>query len=217
MNANKLVRKGGRQCQNCGFSSPDPTVILLACGQCKNVYYCNKDCQKAHWKTHKRCCMTSHDQKAIVSANLGADFSDYADKWRKQHMVAIATIASLVVTPLLIETHALMLFCDYDTNANRSRYCLIQVNGAEAVSLDFLDLKYGSGIRTGFVDIAKTTYDDGKTNFFRVLSIIYNKDKPEQTTPLCKVSYLGFPKGEVTRLTLDDCIRQINKGDYRIL
>jgi tetratricopeptide (TPR) repeat protein len=29
---------------------------FLRCGQCHSVYYCDRDCQKNHWKTHKRHC-----------------------------------------------------------------------------------------------------------------------------------------------------------------
>ena len=31
--------------------------FLEVCGKCKIVYYCNIECQKAHWKTHKLECV----------------------------------------------------------------------------------------------------------------------------------------------------------------
>lgn len=38
-------------CGNCG--KVDQT---RRCGKCKLVAYCDKDCQAAHWKVHKRIC-----------------------------------------------------------------------------------------------------------------------------------------------------------------
>jgi tetratricopeptide (TPR) repeat protein len=38
---------------------------LLRCGQCHTFYYCNRDCQKNHWKAHKGICkglMRKHDE-----------------------------------------------------------------------------------------------------------------------------------------------------------
>jgi splicing suppressor protein 51 len=37
-------------------------VPLLKCARCKSVSYCNKDCQKTHWKTHKQSCARGGSQ-----------------------------------------------------------------------------------------------------------------------------------------------------------
>ncbi|KAL1792449.1 hypothetical protein ACET3X_008956 [Alternaria dauci] len=39
-------------CAQCG-KSPDS---LKQCIKCHSVTYCNKDCQKAHFKAHKKAC-----------------------------------------------------------------------------------------------------------------------------------------------------------------
>ncbi|CAA9962656.1 hypothetical protein P3342_002375 [Pyrenophora teres f. teres] len=39
-------------CAQCG-KSPDS---LKQCIKCHSVNYCNKDCQKSHFKTHKKAC-----------------------------------------------------------------------------------------------------------------------------------------------------------------
>lgn len=43
-----LLYKCGKCNKCCGSSR---------CGKCKRVFYCNSECQKAHWKQHKKeCC-----------------------------------------------------------------------------------------------------------------------------------------------------------------
>lgn len=41
-----------RSCATCSATN----VPLLQCARCKCVTYCNKHCQKAHWRTHKQSC-----------------------------------------------------------------------------------------------------------------------------------------------------------------
>jgi hypothetical protein len=38
-------------CRNCGKSGQ-----LRQCGNCKQVKYCNRNCQKEDWKEHKKNC-----------------------------------------------------------------------------------------------------------------------------------------------------------------
>ncbi|SMQ53178.1 unnamed protein product [Zymoseptoria tritici ST99CH_3D7] len=49
------ARKAKQKCTFCGSKSRDDNV-LLACGRCKSALYCDKDCQKLHWKKHKSAC-----------------------------------------------------------------------------------------------------------------------------------------------------------------
>ena len=45
-------------CAHCGKYNR----ILLSCSQCKQVTYCHKDCQRAHWKNgHKHICRPKHE------------------------------------------------------------------------------------------------------------------------------------------------------------
>uniref|UniRef100_A0A0G4HD24 MYND-type domain-containing protein n=1 Tax=Chromera velia CCMP2878 TaxID=1169474 RepID=A0A0G4HD24_9ALVE len=49
----KLGAVDVQKCHGCGKSG----VELKRCGQCKNRLYCNPECQRADWKTHKHLCM----------------------------------------------------------------------------------------------------------------------------------------------------------------
>lgn len=40
----------------CSYCSKSSTEKLLVCSQCRNVAYCNKECQKLAWKGHKKVC-----------------------------------------------------------------------------------------------------------------------------------------------------------------
>jgi len=45
-------------CSNCGKAARNSKKALEVCGQCRNAQYCNKECQKMHWKQggHKLVC-----------------------------------------------------------------------------------------------------------------------------------------------------------------
>jgi len=48
-----------RACAACGRTEPPDATEeskLHACGNCRVTLYCNKDCQKSHWKLHKKNC-----------------------------------------------------------------------------------------------------------------------------------------------------------------
>jgi hypothetical protein len=42
---------------------------LNVCAKCKTTQYCNRDCQKADWKAHKKICSTNAS-RAFVNANV---------------------------------------------------------------------------------------------------------------------------------------------------
>ena len=39
-----------RLCSSCGLPA------FLKCVRCRSVYYCNSDCQRSHWRTHRSKC-----------------------------------------------------------------------------------------------------------------------------------------------------------------
>jgi len=54
----RLARAQG--CAHCHARPPDTargTPALLTCASCHAVAYCNRDCQKQHWRLHKPACV----------------------------------------------------------------------------------------------------------------------------------------------------------------
>ena len=56
-----------RHCDQCN-ATEDSSKTLKCCAKCKSAYYCNRDCQKAAWKLHKKTCsmrsQTATDESA---------------------------------------------------------------------------------------------------------------------------------------------------------
>jgi hypothetical protein len=50
-----MIRAMG--CGMCGASEPEGEPFSF-CSRCKFIVYCSKECQKEHWRTHKRTCLT---------------------------------------------------------------------------------------------------------------------------------------------------------------
>lgn len=48
-------------CQACGKES----LKLSTCGNCKNVVYCNRKCQKKDWKSHKLACHSFQEMQEL--------------------------------------------------------------------------------------------------------------------------------------------------------
>lgn len=43
-------------CKSCGKMSARDAGALKKCARCRAVWYCNAECQKSHWKVHKKVC-----------------------------------------------------------------------------------------------------------------------------------------------------------------
>ncbi|CAN0144317.1 unnamed protein product, partial [Ectocarpus fasciculatus] len=50
-NTRMTVAAGSAGCSNCGKDGS-----LRPCSRCRQVRYCSKDCQRQHWREHKRDC-----------------------------------------------------------------------------------------------------------------------------------------------------------------
>jgi hypothetical protein len=52
----RLYDKKLRVCAKCQKGEPDG-IQMSKCSRCKVVYYCNRECQVADWKVHKKKCV----------------------------------------------------------------------------------------------------------------------------------------------------------------
>ena len=58
-----------RTCAKCDAVEKAPGAFKT-CAKCRDVYYCNKTCQKAHTKVHKKtCCKTESKKNHLGSSN----------------------------------------------------------------------------------------------------------------------------------------------------
>lgn len=74
-----------KSCHTCGKVNDDlvgQAKKLMRCGACKNpymaAYFCDRECQKTHWKHHKSICGTVHN---------GAGFAVFSDRMEKTSTV----------------------------------------------------------------------------------------------------------------------------------
>jgi ankyrin repeat protein len=49
-----LPAKKRRRCEQCGTTTTGQK--MMKCSACMTVYYCNRECQTAHWLLHKPVC-----------------------------------------------------------------------------------------------------------------------------------------------------------------
>jgi hypothetical protein len=49
----RLRAEKRRRCEQCDKTTSEK---LQKCSACRKVYYCNRECQVAHWKHHKPVC-----------------------------------------------------------------------------------------------------------------------------------------------------------------
>ena len=69
--------------KTCNFCGKDATKI---CSKCNIVYYCNRDCQRNDWKTHKKDC------KINIEEGCGSQDSD--EKGKPKYIMEIDKILS---------------------------------------------------------------------------------------------------------------------------
>lgn len=57
-----------RRCAGCNAVEKKPSS-LKDCAKCRSVFYCNKKCQKGHWKEHKKTCCKTDSRMSLLATN----------------------------------------------------------------------------------------------------------------------------------------------------
>ncbi|RDB26909.1 hypothetical protein Hypma_005012 [Hypsizygus marmoreus] len=145
------TKKLGHKCGNCNITGKETTLKI--CARCKTIQYCSRDCQKAHWKTHKDICnrnaehaaaVVEADQNGFGSTLLppGISFKELderLEKWIKfHHSTLMATIIHGLALPRDLKrsrTHVIqMKVCPrLDHNGVSGKF--FRVLNAEAVEI----------------------------------------------------------------------------------
>ncbi|KAF4618893.1 hypothetical protein D9613_009803 [Agrocybe pediades] len=106
-----------KQCQQC-FKGDTHDHRLLACSKCKRSYYCNRDCQMAHWPEHKPLCKMTQEFREGLKANPAggpslADADKRIKRWLQlsRPLLGWASLHALTLktTPERIRTHLLCI------------------------------------------------------------------------------------------------------------
>ena len=63
-----------------------------ACGNCKMVWYCSKECQKAHWKIHKNECEESRNMRKSKSKDIQL-FQKKSVEWQYSNIPSLGAMA----------------------------------------------------------------------------------------------------------------------------
>lgn len=71
-----LIKNMTYNCSNC--NKEDSVKALRLCSLCKSVMYCNKECQKAHWISHKSTC-TQQCTLQLISAIEANNFETVSE------------------------------------------------------------------------------------------------------------------------------------------
>jgi hypothetical protein len=92
------------RCDSCGKTGDN----LKKCVQCESVMYCNKDCQRAAWKIHRKAC---HPNPAAATAANAASVDALTN--------AVAGSSLGDATKKEYTDHVICQYCGVDASAKR--------------------------------------------------------------------------------------------------
>jgi len=70
-----MASMGELSCANCQKTEEELGSSLKRCAKCQTTTYCSRDCQKGHWKTHKKSCASYAAANSSSSAGASSTTS----------------------------------------------------------------------------------------------------------------------------------------------
>ncbi|KAJ6469399.1 hypothetical protein C8R45DRAFT_1016921 [Mycena sanguinolenta] len=123
----KTVERHSKACRICG--AREPLVTLLRCNNCKYIFYCSRDCQRAHWKHHKvECREMAANLEKIEHLSLtdpdGAKLAAHWSLWRNQEFTQFQLIHALGLhrDPKRGRTHIVLKAVEYVPAATKLQH-----------------------------------------------------------------------------------------------
>mmetsp|Transcript_24702 Transcript_24702/g.58624 ORF Transcript_24702/g.58624 Transcript_24702/m.58624 type:complete len:467 (+) Transcript_24702:108-1508(+) len=79
------LRSYNISCGNCGKVEEEDVEQFNKCSRCKIVYYCGRECQKKHWKSHKKTCrkpdkQSLPDAQQSLLESITSSFDKYTEE-----------------------------------------------------------------------------------------------------------------------------------------
>ncbi|KAF5322446.1 hypothetical protein D9619_001799 [Psilocybe cf. subviscida] len=108
-------------CHWCAKKQEPGQKPFQACGRCKEVIYCSKECQVASWPLHKVPCKMNASNGLAQNPEIAASVATFK-KWHSQHLSALqqAIICALDLgnNPKALDDN--MLFVDVSLKPNHA-------------------------------------------------------------------------------------------------
>jgi len=146
-------------CSACGTVS----TSLSRCGGCKEVWYCSKEHQKNHWRTHKPACLYAKENPECivirVEAGEGSGLtnrrSHYQLKNKEEALGFIQNCQGMTLgRPLRSEFCELLgwyveIYCNATTNTFFPPGSMVDLDGQRRLGLNSAGIYLGCSLSTG--------------------------------------------------------------------
>ena len=133
-------------CQACGRGEGCHGNGLLKCGKCRGAHYCSKECQEAHWPTHKLQCKEIQLGQQCFADSVGMEVATAYKAWINSIKPLVFKVAAALLWPAphlppRNRSHGLLLHVTYDKSATPLRF---QLGAVEELTLEEISARTAS-------------------------------------------------------------------------